>query len=179
MRGRSAMRSADVPSRNRKGCVTPMEYDVETLSSLVGQEILVSDWISLSQDEIDAFGRVTRDIDPMHMDPDYAREHSPFGQTILFGFQTLSMLSHLCSPIRYRHGGGVAGYDLNYGLNRVRFISPVPVNARFRNRMAIKSVEQREDGAYLVTSENTIEIEGQERPALVAEWIGLISREAA
>ncbi len=156
-----------------------MEYDVETLSSLVGQEIMVSDWISISQDEIDAFGKVTRDIDPMHMDPNYARDHSPFGQTILFGFQTLSMLSHLCSPIRYRHGGDVAGYDLNYGLNRVRFISPVPVNARFRNRMAIKSVEQREDGSYLVTSENTIEIEGQERPALVAEWIGLISREQA
>lgn len=154
-----------------------MEYDVETLSSLVGQEILVSDWISISQEEIDAFGRVTRDIDPMHMDPEYAREHSPFGQTILFGFQTLSMLSHLCSPIRYRHGGGTIGYDLNYGLNRVRFISPVPVNARFRNRMSIKSVEQREDGAYLITSENTIEIEGQERPALVAEWIGLASRE--
>ncbi|MFD0848826.1 MaoC family dehydratase [Sphingosinicella xenopeptidilytica] len=156
-----------------------MEYDVETLSSLVGQEILVSDWISISQDEIDAFGKVTRDIDPMHVDPDYAREHSPFGQTILFGFQTLSMLSHLCSPIRYRHDGGVIGYDLNYGLNRVRFISPVPVNARFRNRMSIKSVEQREDGAYLITSENTIEIEGQERPALVAEWIGLVSRENA
>ncbi|WBX86543.1 MaoC family dehydratase [Sphingosinicella microcystinivorans] len=156
-----------------------MEYDVETLSSLVGQEILVSDWISISQDEIDAFGRVTRDIDPMHMDPGYAREHSPFGQTVLFGFQTLSMLSHLCSPIRYRHDGGVVGYDLNYGLNRVRFISPVPVNARFRNRMSIKSVEQREDGSYLITSENTIEIEGQERPALVAEWIGLISREKA
>ncbi|MBW7945032.1 MAG: MaoC family dehydratase [Sphingomonadaceae bacterium] len=159
--------------------MTPMEYDVETLSSLVGQEILVSDWISISQDEIDAFGRVTRDIDPMHMDPGYAREHSPFGQTVLFGFQTLSMLSHLCSPIRYRHDGGVVGYDLNYGLNRVRFISPVPVNARFRNRMSIKSVEQREDGSYLITSENTIEIEGQERPALVAEWIGLISREKA
>lgn len=156
-----------------------MEYDVETLSSLVGQEILVSDWISISQDEIDAFGRVTRDIDPMHMDPGYAREHSPFGQTVLFGFQTLSMLSHLCSPIRYRHDGGVVGYDLNYGLNRVRFISPVPVNARFRNRMSIKSVEQREDGSYLITSENMIEIEGQERPALVAEWIGLISREKA
>lgn len=156
-----------------------MEYDVETLSSLVGQEILVSDWISISQDEIDAFGKVTRDIDPMHVDPDYARQHSPFGQTILFGFQTLSMLSHLCSPIRYRHDGGVIGYDLNYGLNRVRFISPVPVNARFRNRMSIKSVEQREDGAYLITSENTIEIEGQERPALVAEWIGLVSRENA
>ena len=156
-----------------------MEYDVETLSSLVGQEILVSDWISLSQDEIDAFGRVTRDIDPMHMDPEYARQHSPFGQTVLFGFQTLSMLSHLCSPIRYRHDGGVIGYDLNYGLNRVRFISPVPMNARFRNRMTIKSVEQREDGAYLITSENTIEIEGQERPALVAEWIGLVSRENA
>ncbi|WP_374598438.1 MaoC family dehydratase [Sphingosinicella sp.] len=156
-----------------------MEYDVETLSSLVGQEILVSDWISISQEEIDAFGKVTRDIDPMHVDPNYAREHSPFGQTILFGFQTLSMLSHLCSPIRYRHDGGVVGYDLNYGLNRVRFISPVPVNARFRNRMTIKSVEQREDGAYLITSENTIEIEGQERPALVAEWIGLVSRENA
>jgi acyl dehydratase len=156
-----------------------MEYDVETLSSLVGQEILVSDWISISQEEIDAFGKVTRDIDPMHVDPNYAREHSPFGQTILFGFQTLSMLSHLCSPIRYRHDGGVVGYDLNYGLNRVRFISPVPVNVRFRNRMTIKSVEQREDGAYLITSENTIEIEGQERPALVAEWIGLVSRENA
>jgi acyl dehydratase len=161
------------------GRVTQTEYDVETLASLVGQEILVSDWISISQEEINDFGRVTRDPDPMHIDPDYAREHSPFGQTILFGFQTLSMLSNLCSPVRYRHGGGVIGYDLNYGLNRVRFISPVPVNARFRNRMSLKSVERREDGSYLITSENVIEIEGQERPALIAEWIGLVSREDA
>ncbi len=152
------------------------KINVADIRNMIGEELLVSDWISISQEEINAFGAVTRDPDPMHVDPDYARK-GPFGHTILFGFQTLAMLSHMCEPLRFDHDGAQGGYDLNYGFNKIRFIAPVPVNARIRNHMVLKKVEERADGSLLITSENTIEIEGEEKPALVAEWLGFLSRE--
>jgi hypothetical protein len=87
------------------------------------------------------------------------------------------MLSHLCQPLRFQHGKGDIGYDLNYGLNRVRFITPIPVNARFRDHVVLKKIDRRKNGDYLLTTINTIELQDHPRPALVAEWIGLISRE--
>ncbi len=92
----------------------------------------------MSQAETNEFGRVTRDPDPIHVDPEFARTEGPFGTTVLFGFQILSMLSYLCRPLRFQHGTGAVGYDLNYGLNRVRFVRPIPVGARFRNRVVLK-----------------------------------------
>lgn len=153
-------------------------YDIETLRRHIGSEIYVSEWTSVSQSEIDEFARVTRDSDPMHVDPEFARTHGPFGTTVLFGFQILSMLSYLCRPLRFKHGTGAVGYDLNYGFNKVRFVAPIPVNARFRNHVVLKEIEQRKEGDYLLTTLNTIEVEGGGRPALVAEWIGLASRQA-
>jgi acyl dehydratase len=153
-------------------------YDIETLKHHVGSEIYVSDWTTVGQSEIDEFARVTRDSDPMHVDPEFARTHSPFGTTVLFGFQILSMLSYLCQPLRFKYGTGAVGYDLNYGFNKVRFVAPIPVNARFRNHVVLKEIERRKEGDYLLTTLNTIEVEGGTRPALVAEWIGLASRQA-
>jgi acyl dehydratase len=153
-------------------------YDIEALKRRVGSEIYISEWTSVSQSEIDEFARVTRDSDPMHVDPEFARTHGPFGTTVLFGFQILSMLSYLCRPLRFKHGTGAVGYDLNYGFNKVRFVAPIPVNARFRNHVVLKEIEQRKEGDYLLTTLNTIEVEGGGRPALVAEWIGLASRQA-
>jgi acyl dehydratase len=153
-------------------------YDIHTLRNRIGQELFVSDWITVGQEEIDAFGRLTRDRDPMHMDPDYARAHSPFGRTVLFGFQILSMLSHFNAPLRLQERS-VGSYELNYGLNRVRFVQPVPVDTPFRNRVTLKDISRREDGALLVTTINTIEVQGNERPAVIAEWIGFIAHEDA
>jgi acyl dehydratase len=157
----------------------PNELNVASLRRRLGKEIHVSDWISISQREIDTFGKVTRDLDPIHVDPKFAKESGPFGKPVLFGFQILSMLSHLCEPLRFKHGKGDIGYDLNYGMNRVRFITPIPVNALFRNHVVLKKIDQRKNGDYLLTTINTIELQGNRRPALVAEWIGLISREPA
>src|SRR3984957_15292610 len=153
------------------------EFEVETLQSRIGREIYVSQWTSATQAEIDEFGRVTRDLDPIHVDPAFARTEGPFGTTILFGFQILSMLSHLCQPLRFQHGTGAVGYDLNYGFNRIPFIAPIPVNAPFRNHVVLKQIEQRKNGDYLLTTINTIELEGGARPAVIAEWIGLASRQ--
>jgi acyl dehydratase len=153
------------------------KFEVEALRSQIGREIYVSEWTSVTQAEINEFGKVTRDLDPIHVDPTFARTEGPFGTTVLFGFQILSMLSHLCQPLRFQHGTGAVGYDLNYGFNRVRFITPIPVNAAFRNRVVLKKIEQRKSGDYLLTTTNTIELENAARPALIAEWIGLVSRQ--
>jgi acyl dehydratase len=153
------------------------KFEVEALRSQIGKEIYVSDWTSVTQAEVNEFGKVTRDLDPIHVDPTFARTEGPFGTTVLFGFQILSMLSYLCQPLRFQHGTGAVGYDLNYGFNRVRFITPIPVNASFRNRVVLKKIEQRKSGDYLLTTTNTIELENVARPALIAEWIGLVSRQ--
>lgn len=154
----------------------PVSFSIDTLRNRVGEEIYVSDWISVSQEEINAFGRLTRDEDPMHMDPRYAREEGPFGTTILFGFQVLSMLSHLSRPLRFTSIDGARGYDLNYGFNRVRFVSPVPVDTPFRSHVVLKQIAERGPNEHLLTTSNTIEVQGRTKPALVAEWIGLMSR---
>lgn len=155
---------------------TPISLTLATLRNRVGEEIFVSDWISVSQEEINAFGRLTRDEDPMHMDPHYAREQGPFGTTIVFGFQVLAMLSHLSRPLRFSHAEGARGYDLNYGFNRVRFISPVPVDTPFRSHVVLEHITERGPNEHLLTTTNTIEVQGRTKPALVAEWIGLMSR---
>jgi acyl dehydratase len=152
------------------------EFDIENLRAQLGKEIHVSDWISIGQQEINEFGRVTRDLDPIHVDPAFAQTEGPFGTPVLFGFQILSMLSHLCQPLRFKHGTNAVGYDLNYGLNRVRFIAPIPVNALFRNHVVLKRIERRKNGDHLLTTVNTIELQEGARPALIAEWIGLVSR---
>jgi acyl dehydratase len=151
-------------------------FTIEDLKTSIGEEIMVSPWISMSQEEVNLFGQVTRDPDPNHIDPEYAREHSPFGGPVLFGYQTLSMLSHLCDPMRLGqdNGNSGSGYEMNYGLNKVRFITPIHVGKRFRNRMKVLSIEEREDGSYMLTTLNTIEVEGQEKPAMTAEWLSLI-----
>jgi acyl dehydratase len=155
----------------------PDELNVTKLRHRIGKEIHVSDWICISQREIDLFGKVTRDLDPLHINPAFAKKNGPFGGPVLFGFQILSMLSHLCQPLRFKHGSGASGYDLNYGMNRVRFIAPIPVNALFRNHVVLKRISKRKNGDYLLTTVNTIELQNNDRPALVAEWIGLISRQ--
>ena len=152
----------------------PEKFTIGYLKESIGKEILVSPWITMSQEEVNLFGQVTRDQDPNHIDPEFARENSPFGGTVLFGFQTLSMLPHLCEPLRLDHELDHTAYEVNYGLNKVRFITPVRVGARFRNCMSVKSIERREDGAYMLTTMNRIEVEGQHKPAMTAEWLSLI-----
>jgi len=144
---------------------------VEAMASRIGQEVGVSRWFTVDQDHIDQFARATHDLDWMHIDPVRAKAESPFGSTMAFGFQTLSMLAH------FTHDAGLwpedAVHGINYGLNRVRFMAPVLEGKRIRARFTLKSYDQRPDGAYRGVYDAVVEIEGEDKPAMVAEWIGL------
>ena len=154
----------------------PKVRSPQELPERVGQWIGSSPWTSFSQEEINAFGVLTRDPDPMHMDPEWCRENSPFPTTVAFGFLTLSMLTSISHQVYdWAHDSGPfsGGYGLNYGFDRIRFIEPVPVNARFRGHFKVLECYDRVPGEQVTKFEVLIEVEGEARPALVAEWIGL------
>ncbi len=134
-----------------------------------GTELGVSDWLEIDQALIDRFADLTKDWQFIHVDPARAAETS-LGGTVAHGFLTLSLASHLLAQAVPRIGDGVRE-GLNYGFDRLRFLAPVPAGARIRGRFRLKGVQERGPGVRLVTLEMTIEIQGGERPALVAEWL--------
>jgi acyl dehydratase len=141
---------------------------IRELESRVGEEVGVSPWLEITQQRIDTFARAIEDFQWIHVDPARAK-HSPFGTTIAHGFLTLSLLSHL-SESTFSFSDRRMG--VNYGLNRVRFTSPVPVGARVRARFTVSKFEKIEDNGVQVTWSVVIERDGAAKPALVAEWIG-------
>ena len=138
------------------------------LETRVGQEIGVSPWVEITQERIDTFARAIDDFQWIHVDPERAAA-SPFGHTIAHGFLTLSLLSHL-SELTFGFTDRRMG--INYGLNRVRFTSPVPVNSRVRARFTLQKFEKIEGDGVQVTWNVVVEIDGAAKPALVAEWLG-------
>ncbi|PJE27889.1 Acyl dehydratase [Pseudooceanicola antarcticus] len=136
--------------------------------AMIGQELGLSDWIEVSQQRIDEFARCTEDLQYIHTDPSRAAQ-SPFGTTIAHGFLTLSLLSKMVLDMPQVAGTTMA---VNYGMNRMRFISPVPSGARIRGRFTLKSVEEIRPGEIQTTTDVVVEIEGKDKPALVAEWLG-------
>jgi acyl dehydratase len=138
------------------------------LETRVGQEIGVSPWVEITQERIDTFARAIEDFQWIHVDKARAK-NSPFGGTIAHGFLTLSLLSHL-SESTFSFSDRKMG--VNYGLNRVRFTSPVPSGSRVRARFTLARFEHIETSGVQVTWNVTIEREGAAKPALVAEWIG-------
>ena len=141
--------------------------DLAHLGGLVGQEVATSDWLAITQDRIDAFAEATSDHQWIHVDSGRARAETPFGATIAHGFLTLSLLSALMRDAVTVDGPRMT---LNYGLNRVRFVSPVPCGSRIRARVALATVDDRVDSIQ-ATWGVTIEREGGDKPAVVAEWI--------
>ena len=141
---------------------------IRELESRVGEEVGVSPWVEITQERIDAFAKAIEDFQWIHVDRSRAK-HSPFGGTIAHGFLTLSLLSHL-SESTFSFADRRMG--VNYGLNRVRFTSPVPVGSRVRARFTLQKFERIEDNGVQVTWSTVIEREGADKPALVAEWIG-------
>jgi len=141
---------------------------IRELASRVGAEVGISPWLEIGQERIDTFARAIEDFQWIHVDPARARE-TPFGGTIAHGFLTLSLLSHL-SELTFSFADRRMG--INYGLNRVRFTSPVPSGSRVRARFTLAKYEPLEAQGVQVTWNVVIEIEGSDRPALVAEWIG-------
>lgn len=140
----------------------------DELKARVGQEIGVSRWITVDQARIDAFSALTEDPNPIHTDAAHAAT-TPMGTTIAHGFLTLSLLAPMAVDVL----GKLAGQrlSLNYGLDRLRFVSPVPSGARIRGRFTLVAVEERAPGEFTLTHDVTAEVEGSDRPALVARWI--------
>ena len=144
-----------------------IDIDLRTLNDRIGQEIAVSDWIEVTQSRIDQFAEATGDSQWIHVDPARAATESPFKTTIAHGFLTLSLLSPLIRESMQFSGLRMA---INYGLNRVRFVSPVPAGARIRARITVQAVEDVA-GGFQVTWQVTIEREQGGKPACIADWL--------
>ncbi|WP_233886090.1 MaoC family dehydratase [Paraburkholderia flagellata] len=147
-------------------------YRVETLGDFVGRELGVSDWVVVDQERIDAFAECTGDRQWIHVDVERAKRESPFGGTIAHGYLTLSLLASLAMEIGIVPKDASAG--LNYGLDKVRFMTPVKAGARVRNRVTLESAESKGGGRVLVKTMNTLEIEGEDKPALVAQTLAML-----
>jgi acyl dehydratase len=142
-------------------------YSLSTITQFVGQELGVTEWMTIDQERINGFADFTGDHQWIHVDVERARRESPFGSTIAHGYLTLS----LAAAWQYELGiipDGTSG-ALNYGLDRVRFLAPVKVGARIRDRVVLLAAEQQNKGRLLLKTRNTIEIEGETKPALIAE----------
>jgi acyl dehydratase len=149
------------------------DMDLANLREHVGLEIGVSGWETLDQPRIDRFAECTGDHQWIHVDIDRARAESPLRATIAHGYLLLSLLAPTTFEVLTRPLG--VAQALNYGLDKVRFLSPVKVDSRVRNRIKLLSVEDKGGGRTLITTENTLEIEGETRPALVAGALVLVT----
>ena len=141
------------------------------LSAQIGQEVGLSNWIAVDQAMIDQFAATTHDDQWIHVDPERAARDTPFGGTIAHGFLTLSLASRFaydCFPMLDGQSMGI-----NYGFERVRFLTPVCPGQRLRGRFTLTGVSIRKPTELLRETKLAIEIEGQDRPALVADWLGL------
>ena len=143
---------------------------ISDLPSLIGKEVGVSRWIHVDQARIDAFADTTEDRQYIHVDPERARE-TPLGGTIAHGFLTLSLASAMNFDAVEPLDGLSMG--VNYGFDRLRFIAPVPAGSNIRGRFRLLAAEDKGGGRWLLRYEITVEIEGSDKPALVAEWLGL------
>ncbi len=141
---------------------------IKELKPLIGQEVGASDWFEVSQSRINDFADATGDHQWIHVDVERAKTDSPFHSTIAHGFLTLSLLPHLVSQAVKVQGDFKMG--INYGLNRLRFVSPVLAGSRVRARITLQSVEDV-PGGNQITWSVTCETEGGQKPALVAEWL--------
>ena len=134
----------------------------------IGDQLGCSSWMRVNQKQIDAFGEVTEDLEPLHNDPSWCAKNSPYRQPIAYGFLTLSLLTHL---IETTFSFAERKMGVNYGLNKVRFTAPLRSGSRIRARFRLAAWEKIEGGAQ-VTWGVTVECEGADKPVLIAEWIG-------
>lgn len=147
-------------------------FTFDGLRAQVGCELGVSDWITVDQTMIDRFAECTLDDQWIHLDVERARRESPYGTTVAHGFLTLSLIAGLSYQIGARPAGLAASF--NYGLDKVRFLAPVRVGARVRLRSSLTGFEEKEPGRFLMRSHCVVEIEDEDRPALVADTLVLL-----
>ena len=148
-----------------------MSITYGTIRDFLGKEIGVSDWITMDQGRIDQFADCTGDHQWIHVDVERAKT-GPFGATIAHGFLTLSLIPKMASFVWAEKSGISAAF--NYGLNKVRFAAPVKSGARIRDRVTLAALEDRDNGGILVTMEHKVEIDGEDKPALIATTLALI-----
>jgi len=141
------------------------------IRAAIGTGIGVSDWISVSQDRIDAFAEATEDRQFIHVDPT-AAEQTPFGGTIAHGFLSLSLLSRMAADVMQLPD--ITKMAVNYGLDRVRFIAPVRAGKRVRGHFTLDGIDEKAPGQWLVRHSVSVEIEHEPKPALTAQWLGMI-----
>ena len=146
------------------------EMSSEELATRVGRPLGTSDWFRIDQKTIDGFADLTHDHYFIHVDPKRAAAETPFGGTIAHGFLTMSMLA----PMAYQACPVVKGSktNVNYGFNRLRFVAPVRTGSRIRGHFLLKSFEVHPSGRWQVIYDVKVEIEGEAKPAITAEWIG-------
>jgi acyl dehydratase len=142
------------------------------LGERVGQELGISDWVAIDQACIDTFASCTGDHQWIHVDVERARRESPFRGTIAHGYLTLAMVAPLSMQVGVIPSDVAAG--LNYGIDKVRFLAPVPAGARVRLRVVLAGLEPKDAGQVIMKTQNTLEVEGSEKPALVAETLALL-----
>jgi acyl dehydratase len=152
---------------NNEGALSRSSYF--ELESKLGQKVGISEWFDVDQAMIDQFATLTHDHFFIHVDPERAKRDTPLNSTIAHGFLSLSMLSAMsysCVP-----GIMNAHFGLNYGFNRLRFVSPVPVNSRIRGHFSLKEIDKKDTGEITIVYDVFVELENQEKPVVVAEWI--------
>lgn len=143
---------------------------LEKIKERIGDELGLTDWFQMDQDRIDKFAECTEDHQWIHVDKDAAAK-GPFGKTIAHGYLTVSLLSHFSADIALVPEGTMMA--INYGMNKLRLINPIPFDAKIRDRVTLTAVDEKSGGRILVTTTHTVEIEGEEKPACVAEVLGM------
>ena len=144
---------------------------LDEIRARVGSEVGVSSWLTMDQGRIEAFANTTEDRQFIHVDPEAATK-TPFGGTIAHGFLTLSLLSRMAADVMLVPD--TTKIAVNYGLDRVRFLSPVKSGRRVRGRFTLDFVEEKAPGQWLLRHTVTVEIDGEDKPALTAVWLGLM-----
>ncbi len=152
-------------------------YHIDAFERFVGHEIGQSEWLELDQERVNLFARATEDMNPLHVDPEWATEEGPFGGPVAHGFLTLSLLSHLSYDANVQPDG--VDYGINVGFDRVRFLAPVKVGDRIRCRFLLKEVKPQQTNRWSFQTRCTIEIESTGKAALSAVWMVLFIKEQA
>jgi len=156
----------------KTGCETIQQYSMATAPNFVGRELGVSDWVAVDQDRINQFAGCTGDRQWIHVDVDRARRESPFGGPIAHGYLILSLVAAMVMELGVIPPDAITG--LNYGLDKVRFVAPVKAGARVRTRANLISAEAQKGGRMLIKLQCALEIEGETKPALIAEVLCML-----
>lgn len=152
--------------------MAPQGYALATIQEYVGQELGISDWLTVDQERINQFAACTGDQQWIHIDVERAKRESPYGSTIAHGYLILALLPQFQYAIGLVPAG--VAQAINYGVGQARFLAPVKPGARIRDRVTLLAAEDKGDGRVLITTRNTVEIEGESKPALVAETLALL-----